>query len=376
MLNPTFKKISLYSLGFVALLTLTFALGHRTIIPKLIPLNDLPAPTGPYAVGTQMFEWQDSSRDEWFTQEQGDKRRIVVQTWYPTEDSDAQPLPYLANPNEWLPALSVVLQLPQFLFNHLTDIDTHSVLNAPLHPKITKTPLILFSHGIWGMRFQNTAQFEALASRGYIVLSVDHAYDASLTIFDDGTIADFRSGYEGELTADEFWALRNPQVKTRVADIDFMINTVAQKAAAQDPLWIAADLEHIGMFGHSYGGATSVVAANQDPRIDATIALDGWILPVPPQVIDQGINTPFLFIGRETWPDALNYQKLETLLNNSPKHESVFMAGTEHFDFSDAPLFSPFMQTVGLAGTIPAQQLAADLEQRIVGFFNTHLRGL
>jgi pimeloyl-ACP methyl ester carboxylesterase len=130
------------------------------------------------------------------------------------------------------------------------------------------------------------------------------------------------------------------------------------------------------MFGHSYGGATSIVAAHQDPRIDATIVLDGWILPVPPKVIDQGVSSPILFIGRETWPDPLNYQKLDVLLSNSPQHQSVLMPSTEHFDFSDAPLFSPFMQTVGLAGTIPAAQLAADLEQRIVGFFNTHLKGL
>ena len=369
------KKISLYVLGFTIIVTTTFAFGHRYIMPILVPLNDLPTPTGPYTVGTQMFEWTDETRDEWFTETVGDKRRIVVQAWYPTHASDATPLPYLANPDEWLPALSVVLQLPQFLFNHLREIDTHSILDAPLHSQVKKTPLVVFSHGIWGMRFQNTAQFEALASRGYIVLAVDHAYDASLTLFSDGTIADFRSGYEGELTPEQFWALRNPQVKTRVADIGFMIDTVAKKAAANDPLWAAADLENIGMFGHSYGGATSIVAANQDPRIDATIALDGWMVPVPPEVINQGVSTPLLYIGRESWPDPLNYQKLDKLLSNSPQQASILMPGTEHFDFSDAPLFSPFMQTAGLAGTIPANELAADLEDKIVSFFNLHLKG-
>jgi len=368
------KKISLYSLGFIAFIVVAFALGHRAIMPILIPLNDLPAPTGQYAVGTQILEWQDDTRDEWFTEDPNDKRRIVVQTWYPTADTDQKPLPYLAAPDQWLPALSVILELPQFLFNHLRNIDTHSVLNAPLHPQVKQTPLVVFSHGIWGMRFQNTAQFEALASRGYIVLAVDHAYDASLTLFQDGTIADFRSGYEGELTEEEFWALRTPQVKTRVADIGYMIDTVAQKAANNDPLWSAANLDKIGIFGHSYGGATSVVAANQDPRIDATIALDGWMVPVPPKVIEEGISTPFLYIGRESWPDPINYQKLDKFLANSPHQESVLMAGTEHFDFSDAPLFSPFMQTAGLAGTIPANELAADLEQRIVSFFDKHLR--
>jgi predicted dienelactone hydrolase len=373
------KKISLYSLGFIVVVivtvTVVFALGHRYIMPVLIPLNDLPTPTGQYAVGTQIFEWTDESRQEWFTETVGDKRRIVVQAWYPTQASTATPLPYLAKPDQWLPALSLTLGLPQFLFSHLKDIDTHSILDAPLHPQIKRTPLVVFSHGLRGMRFQNTAQFEALASRGYIVLSADHTYDASLTLFNDGTSAHFRSGYEGELTAEEFWALRNPQLKTRVADIKFMIDTVTEKVLSNEPLWAAADLDHIGMFGHSYGGATSIVAASQDPRIDATIVLDGWIIPVPPRTIDQGVSTPLLYIGQASWDDPVNYQKLERLLNNSPQQKSILMPGTKHFDFSDTPLFSPLMQITGLAGTIPANELATDLEGKIVSFFNLHLNG-
>jgi hypothetical protein len=32
-----------------------------------------------YSVGTKIFEWTDESRDEWFTEDKDDKRRIVVQ---------------------------------------------------------------------------------------------------------------------------------------------------------------------------------------------------------------------------------------------------------------------------------------------------------
>jgi len=369
------KKISLYSLGFVAIVVAIFALGHRLIIPMMIPLNDLPKPTGEYGVGTQIVEWTDPTRNEWFTKTLGDKRRMVVQAWYPTKPSNAAPLPYIAKPDQWLPALSGVLGLPQFLFNHLRDIKTHSILNAPIHPMIEHTPLIIFSHGLRGMRFQNTAQFEALASRGYMVLSADHAYDASLTLFNDGTIANFRSGYEGKLSTKEFWDLRNPQLKTRVADIHFLIDTVTKKAATNDPLWALADLNRIGIFGHSYGGATSIVAASQDPRIIATIALDGWMVPVPPKVINQGLSSPMLYIGQESWSDPVNYQKLDKFLKNSSQQTSVFIAGTKHFDFSDTPLFSNLMQNAGLAGTIPAKELAVDLENRIVSFFNLHLKG-
>ena len=367
------KKSAKLLVGVFIVLIIIAVLGHSVIIPKLIPLSDLPTPSGVYSVGTKIFEWTDESRDEWFTEDKDDKRRIVVQVWYPSEDTNSAPVPYLVSADKWLPALSDILEIPQFLFDHLRDIGTHSVLNAPVNKKVENTPLVLFSHGIWGMRFQNTAQFEALASRGYIVVSVDHAYDASLTLFKDGTIADFRSGYEGELSEEEFWALRNPQLQTRVSDIRFMIDTIGVKQLKGGELWSVVDMERIGVFGHSYGGATSLIASVQDERIDAAIALDGWMIPVPLDVIDRGSDKPFYYIGRESWPDPLNYQQLNKFLKRSSNQSTLFLTGTEHFDFSDTPLFSPYMQTFGLSGVIPAEELAKKLENEIVGFFDNHL---
>ena len=367
------KKSVKLLVGVFIVLIIIAVLGHSVIIPKLIPLSDLPTPSGVYSVGTKIFEWTDESRDEWFTEDKDDKRRIVVQVWYPSEDTNSAPVPYLVSADKWLPALSGILEIPQFLFNHLRDIGTHSVLNAPVNKKVENTPLVLFSHGIWGMRFQNTAQFEALASRGYIVVSVDHAYDASLTLFKDGTIADFRSGYEGELSEEEFWALRNPQLQTRVSDIRFMIDTIGVKQLKGGELWSVVDMERIGVFGHSYGGATSLIASVQDERIDAAIALDGWMIPVPLDVIDRGSDKPFYYIGRESWADPLNYQQLNKFLKRSSNQSTLFLTGTEHFDFSDTPLFSPYMQTFGLSGVIPAEDLAKKLENEIVGFFDNHL---
>jgi predicted dienelactone hydrolase len=367
------KKSAKLLVGVFIVLIIIAVLGHSVIIPKLIPLSDLPTPSGVYSVGTKIFEWTDESRDEWFTEDKDDKRRIVVQVWYPSEDTNSAPVPYLVSADKWLPALSDILEIPQFLFDHLRDIGTHSVLNAPVNKKVENTPLVLFSHGIWGMRFQNTAQFEALASRGYIVVSVDHAYDASLTLFKDGTIADFRSGYEGELSEEEFWALRNPQLQTRVSDIRFMIDTIGVKQLKGGELWSVVDMERIGVFGHSYGGATSLIASVQDERIDAAIALDGWMIPIPLDVIDRGSDKPFYYIGRESWADPLNYQQLNKFLKRSSNQSTLFLTGTKHFDFSDTPLFSPYMQTFGLSGVIPAEELAKKLENEIVGFFDNHL---
>ena len=43
----------------------------------IIPLNDLPKPKGKHIIGTDIFNWNDSSRDEWFTKDEIDSRKIV-----------------------------------------------------------------------------------------------------------------------------------------------------------------------------------------------------------------------------------------------------------------------------------------------------------
>jgi hypothetical protein len=51
----------------------------------------------------------------------------------------------------------------------------------------------------------------------------------------------------------------------------------------------------------------------------------------------------------------------------------MYIPGTAHFDFSDAPLFSPYLQSFGVVGSIPATELSRMLEDKIVKFFDTHL---
>jgi len=77
----------------------------------------------------------------------------------------------------------------------------------------------------------------------------------------------------------------------------------------------------------------------------------------------------FYYISRESWPDLLNYQQLNKFLERSSNQSTMFLSGTEYFDYSDAPLFSPYMQIFVLTGVIPAKELAQKLEDEIVSFF-------
>ena len=162
-----------------------------------------------------------------FTDDPNDLRRIVVSTGIRRcRQTTLRRLAYITEPDIRMPAFAKSMGLPKFLVNHIRDVQTHSLPDAPPHPDADNLPLIVFSHGLGGMKTQNSIQAEELASRGYVVIAADHAFDAFLTLFDDGTTADYRSSGRGITTEEEFWAARGPQLATRTADV-FMLDVIA-----------------------------------------------------------------------------------------------------------------------------------------------------
>tara|TARA_B100000767_G_C19723969_1_gene518595 strand:+ start:180 stop:1310 length:1131 start_codon:yes stop_codon:yes gene_type:complete len=363
-------KISGSSL-FIFLIT-----GCSLIVPSLLPFEDLPEPAGPYAVGTQTFTWQDDSRKETFTPEAGDKRRVVVQIWYPAELTANKPVTYLPNPELRMGPFAKSSGLPKFLLNHMQWVETNSRDGAPIKAELIELPLVLFSHGLGGMKNQNSVQMEELASQGYFVAAVDHPYDAYLTIFDDGTTADYRSSHDGIDSEEAFWAFRSPQLRTRAKDMSFLLDQILAKKNLNDPFWRKISAERVGIFGHSFGGATSILAAAKDPRFSAVIALDGWMVPVPPETIDTGLDVPFLYMGQPEWNDTpLNYEKLDLLISNSNGFtKKLLIRETKHMDYSDAPQFSNFAKRIGYAGKISSTELKEILNKETLQFFNSHVR--
>ena len=355
--------------------------GCASIAKTTLPFNNLPPPSGPFAVGTAIETWSDRSRPETFTDNPDDYRRIAVQFWYPiAADAVGEASPYIDQPDLKMRAFAANMGLPRWLVGHIKDLNTNSTLNAALNPATPSLPVVIFSHGLGGMKTQNSILAEDLASQGYLVVAADHAYDAFMTVFADGTIADYRSGSDGINTEAEFWAARGPQLAARTGDVMFMLNQIhqrqfdSQSAQPANPVWQRADLSRVGVFGHSFGGATSIMASDQDPRILAAVALDGWMVPVPPEVIKRGTSKPFLYLGQQQWDDELNYRKLDRFLANSNGIvHSERLPNTKHMDFADAPHLSSFAKRIGFAGSMPSEELRAKLSADILGFFDTHL---
>ena len=155
-----------------------------------------------------------------------------------------------------------------------------------------------------------------------------------------------------------------------------IIDEVEKKQKNLDEkLWNMIDLEKIGIFGHSFGGGTSLIKSYRDDRVDASIALDGWIEPVPNEIVDTGIDKPFLYIGRPEWEDSLNYYKLDKLLVNSISNgKKVILMNTKHFDYTDTPYFNDITKKIKVSGDMPSHVIVDTLNYYLVSFFDKYLK--
>jgi len=280
-----------------------------------VPFNDVPKPTGNKNTATYSIELIDLNRLEWFTDSPNDLRKIMIQVWYPTDEYEGEKELYIDYGDIRIKALADQFDYNPSLFRKLINIKTNSIKRA-VPSKDSSFPLIIFSHGLGGNRTQNTIMVEELASHGYVVIAIEHPYDANVSIFNSGEIADYRSGinYQNrksqKLTPEEFWAIRLPQLKTRAGDVNFVLNQI-ELGNFPNQLMKIINLDNIGIFGHSFGGATSIYSSYVDDRIDACINLDGWMVVVPDDIINNGIGKNFMYIGQEQWDEKLNYQKLD-----------------------------------------------------------------
>ena len=343
-----------------------------------IPFNDVPKPTGNNNIGTKSIQLIDDDRLEWFTDDPKDLRKIMIQIWYPTNQPDGEEELYIDYGELRIEALASQFEYSPYLFKNLIDIETNSIKNAEPSSQ-SSYPLIIFSHGLGGNRTQNTIMIEELASHGFVIIAIEHAYDANISIFDNGDIADYRSGINYQrrntqkITPEEFWAIRLPQLQTRAKDVSYIIDQL-ELGNLPEKIINIIDLNNIGVFGHSFGGATSIYSSYYDDRIDACINLDGWMVVVPDEIIDSGIDRNFMYIGQEQWDEELNYQKLDKFIKSNTKSSKILIPNTTHYDFSDTPHMSKAAKLLNKSGNVKGESLKKILNELIVSFFNQNLK--
>lgn len=328
----------------------------------LLPVITLPQPTGPYHVGIIDRELVDEARG----------RRLMVSVWYPAAQGGT-PAPLTHHPDELMTALANFTGMPAPLFQHLRYITLAASEDVPALASSTPFPVLVFSHGLVGLRLQNSSTLQELASWGYVVVAIDHTDAAAVTVFPDGE-ARF---YNLELfnipdSVEPDKKLMNERVfPVWVADQRFVYDTI-ETWQKNDPLLAGElDLTRIGSFGHSFGGATSLEVCRVDVRCRAAVNMDGGLygktatLPaVRPLLLMSSADS-------SRYPDTM----AEWSHMISDATDSAYwleLPNSTHLSFTFSQLLSPLL----VPQDYDPHAGLHTIDKYLRAFFDAHLRGI
>jgi predicted dienelactone hydrolase len=143
-------------------------------------------------------------------------------------------------------------------------------------------PVVVVSHGGGGHWDANFAQAHHLATHGYVVLAVEHVGSNTEVMMRSLRLqANLRA-----MTRDTSEVLGRPK------DISFALDQAEKWNKTHAQLKGKLDLDHVGVFGHSFGAYTTLVVAGMRPALD-------WLSPrvAPGQRLGPDLRDPRVDCG-------------------------------------------------------------------------------
>ena len=350
-------------------LTVPLGFGGRAAAAGPVRLV-LPAPTGPFPIGTVPLHLVDRSRPD-PVRGPGYHRELMISVWYPAHDAGRYPR------DLWLSAESTrgLLESADFPGDAASPPFTAGRLGAPVRRTGGRLPVVVYSHGAHDHRSDATIAVQELASHGYIVVTVDHTYDSYME-FPDGRI-------EVPVIADE----HSLGARDFADDIPFVLDRVEDLAAGRNPdvdghplpagLRGAPDPRRIGMFGWSKGATATAWAMLGDRRIRDGLGLDGPMEPL----VETDLRRPFMLMTAENTRDVPPVEQFWSHLTGW--RLNVRADGAAHSSYVDHQVLVPQLAAVtGMSdeelrdwiGTLDVGRAVRIQQAYPLAFFDLHLR--
>ena len=232
-------------------------------------------------------------------------------------------------------------------------------------------PLLVYSHGSGGIRFENLALAVHLASHGYVIVSADHPGDGLFDPLDETKV--------------------DAVLADRPRDVSFLIDQfLAFNGESGNVFAGAVDTDRIAAAGWSYGGYTALALAAgsffrgtfTDPRVKAILPLDASAHEFIPDVpaLYATITVPTLLLGG-TLSDFLA-PLLQQVFDGLPSGPGVVAYGNflraAHASFADQCEVPEVLRGVS-AGcepeTLPWRHVRHIENYLALNFFDATLRG-
>ncbi len=263
-------------------------------------------------------------------------RALTVEVWYPAGTG-----------------VQGVTAMKAFIRDGKTEVDLHGKAVRDATPAEGTYPLIIVSHGYPGNRFLMSHLAENLASKGYVVASIDHR---------DSTYRD-KSAFGSTLV-------------NRSLDQTFVLNEMA-RLSGEDGSFLngLVDVDTTGLIGYSMGGYGAVITAGggvtqaavdyawggphgtlgvhlsgsdshnalPDPRIKTAIAFAPWGLTYGfwDAASLQGIQIPMMFIAGSV-DDVSGYEPgVKSIYQGAVKVDRAFLTFENANHNAGAPMPPP-----------------------------------
>ncbi len=238
--------------------------------------------TGPYIIGTQDLVIED------------DMRPLEITIWYPADNSAGE-------------GVNTTYQYGLFV------ADGNAIRDAPPLEQDVPYPLVIFSHGNGGFRFQSLFLTEHLASQGFVVLALDHPTNS---------LGDRLLNEQG------FYENLAPNFAYRPNDVIRAIEF------ARD-LGEFVDTSRVGVIGHSFGGYTALAAGGHKLNFDALATWCATQIPNPLENVcflldeqDEIANAASLSPNLAgAWP-GIEDDRIQAVVSLAPWNGSILDPGT------------------------------------------------
>lgn len=345
---------------------LEFTTEQRSDYPVTLPL-----PQGDYGVG-ELPAILFSRSITPSTEGEADTRPLDMQIWYPVGKIFHGPrAPYLD---------AEIADLGEQ--SGLTSVSLNAVVrtNARLGEQgecAKPHPLILFSPGYGELSQFYRTIIEPLVARGYVVAGINHAATSGVTRSGDGELT-LAEAIPFDLPAAELQAWHQKKIDDNVEDLDSAIARIALESSADTLIKGCVDLQHIGLLGHSFGGATALEALVTREHYLAGVNLDGDLFgkhnttPSNRAVLQMQMDISTL--NEPGVRDNSIGERDQTLTG---EHHWLEVAQSNHMDFSDHPWYLEYLQAemaLPPGSLDPAQMV--EIETRWLGaFFDRTLKG-
>ncbi len=362
-------------------------------------------PTGKYSVGVKEMFAVDSTRKEKLKLFHNTLRKLYIKVWYPADKPPANTKynKYLSTYNaKDVYKVFKVKKVSIADIDSLKKYDTYSFNDIDISKAEKEYPVILFNPGFYfGMSDLYTCFMEELASNGFIVFSIVHPYHQPLVTYPDGDVAKLKKK-KAQLAFME-WAIKenikiekvntieeverltrenlrqlkrfNKIVKLWVVDNSFFIDYL--QIANQDTsafFYSKLDMNRLGVFGQSIGGAAAGQLCFTDDRLKAGINLDCFQFG---DIVDNDMQTPFMLIESEfqkPWNVGNDYIFSKT----TNDFYSILFLNTTHLLACDAPILPVLSeeQKMSFYGDVDGGKSLKLINKYILDFFNFYLKNI